>query len=935
MSEFIKISGARVHNLKNVSLEIPKNKLVVITGLSGSGKSSLAFDTIYAEGQRRYAESLNAYARQFMDMADKPDVDEITGLSPTIAIEQRNYTANPRSTVGTATEIYDYIRLLFARCGVQHCPTCKTPVTTFSPGIIVEKIRELGRKQEVILAAPLLQQETVVLKNLKNRLERADVEKVLINGTPMTLAALTKFNFNTTEKYDVSVIIATVKPGVKTQLAASVTKALDLGNGHCLVIDEAGEEVTFSERPVCSTCGRNFMPIEPRSFSFNSPYGACVRCTGLGITLEVEPELVIPNPRLTLAEGAIQPWTRLVGSQQTNLALLEQVALKHNFSMDIPVESLPQKVMEKLWFGTDGQLYQVGKEELRYEGIIPGLTQRYLETKSDFLKKEIEQYMRERECSVCRGQRLKEDNLYIKIAGQSVADVVDLSIDEASVYFKSLTKNPACQIPVVAPLVKEITKRVEHLTDVGLPYLSLNRSLATVSGGEAQRIRLSTQLSAGLSGLIYILDEPSIGLHPKDNDQLVRTLQTLRDAGNTVIVVEHDKAIMKAADHIIDVGPGAGEYGGEIIAAGTAVQISKNKNSLTGKYLAGVENVGNGRTKPRVGNKLFITVKGATAHNLKNIDVSIPLGTFTCFTGVSGSGKSSLVIDILSRSLGNHFYHAHAVPGAHKSISGLDNIDKVITIDQTPIGRTPRSNPATYTGLFTVIRDLYAELPEARLRGMNAGTFSFNVKDGGRCEACGGEGYTTIPMHFLNDVFIECSECHGTRYTKEVLEIHYRDKHIAEVLDMTVEEAFLFFQHIPAIREKLQILRTVGLGYVRLRQPATTLSGGEAQRIKLATELSRRSTGKTLYILDEPSTGLHFEDIQKLLSVLNQLVDKGNTVLVIEHNTDIIAAADWIIDLGPDGGKRGGEVVVAGTPATVMAAKKSWTGKYLVENLAK
>lgn len=929
----IKITGARVHNLKNVDLEIPKNKLVVITGLSGSGKSSLAFDTIYAEGQRRYAESLNAYARQFMDMADKPDVDEITGLSPTIAIEQRNYTANPRSTVGTATEIYDYIRLLFARQGVQFCPQCKTAVHTHTPGNIVEEIRSRARKQEIVLAAPIIEQETINLKNLKTRLERADVESILVNGVTVSLKSLAKFTFHTDEKYDISVVVGTIRPGVKTSFAELVEKALDLGNGHCLSIDEEGNEERFSTQPICRTCSRSFLPIEPRSFSFNSPYGACARCTGLGITLEVDPELVIPNPRLTLAEGAIQPWTRLVGNQQFYTELLALVAERHNFSLDVPVDSLPQKVMDVLWYGTDGEIYEIGKEKIQYEGIIPNLTKRYLETKSDYLKKEIEQYMRERTCSICQGKRLKEDNLYIKVSGQSIADVVALSIDESVVYFEQLeTKSSAREVTVIAPIVKEILKRLDHLNKVGLPYLNLDRSLSTVSGGEAQRIRLSTQLAAGLSGLIYILDEPSIGLHPKDNEQLIATLKTLRDAGNSVIVVEHDKTIMEAADYVVDVGPGAGEYGGHIIAAGSPTQIKKSKDSITGRYLTGSEAIVDPKRKPRKGNGQSLVIKGATAHNLKNIDVSIPLGTLTCFTGVSGSGKSSLVIDILSRSLNHYFYRALSVPGAHASINGIDNLDKVITIDQTPIGRTPRSNPATYTGLFTAIRDLFAELPEARLRGMNAGTFSFNVKDGGRCEACGGEGYTTIPMHFLNDVFIECSECHGTRYTKEVLEIHYRNKHIAEVLDMTVEEAFNFFQGVPVVRDKLQILRTVGLGYVRLRQPATTLSGGEAQRIKLATELSRRSTGKTLYILDEPSTGLHFEDIKKLLTVLNQLVDKGNSVLIIEHNLDIIGAADWIIDLGPEGGKRGGQVVVAGTPTTVAACKDSWTGKYLAEN---
>src|SRR3989338_6859890 len=927
----IKITNARVHNLKSVSLEIPKNKLVVITGLSGSGKSSLAFDTIYAEGQRRYAESLNAYARQFMDMADKPDVDEITGLSPTIAIQQRNYSVNPRSTVGTATEIYDYLRLLFSRIGTQYCPNCKTAVATHTSGAIVERIRALARTQEIILAAPIIHQEKISLKNLKNRLERADVERVLINNVEVSLKSLVKFSFHDSQVYDVSVIIATIKNNSKTTLASLVEKALELGNGHCVIITADKEEKIFSTKPVCSTCSRIFLPIEPRSFSFNSPYGACSRCTGLGVTLEVDPDLVIPNARLTLAEGAVQPWTRLVGNQQFYQDLLEQVAAKNNFSTHIPVESLSKRVMDILLYGTDGDEYIVAKEKVHFDGIVPNLNKRYLETKSDYLKKEIEQYMRERICSICQGCRLKEDNIYIKILGKSIAYIVDLSIEESKNFFSELAGQKNSLSSVVMPIVKEMIKRIEYLNNVGLPYLNLDRSLATVSGGEAQRIRLSTQLAAGLSGLIYILDEPSVGLHPKDNDQLIVTLKKLRDAGNTVIVVEHDKSIMEAADYIIDVGPGAGEYGGEIVAAGTCAQIKKNQHSLTGQYLKGEAKIGNGQ-KPRKGNGQILKIVGAKSHNLKNIDVSIPLGTLTCFTGVSGSGKSTLVIDILSKALNSYFYRAHATPGEHETIVGLDQIDKVITIDQAPIGRTPRSNPATYTGLFTLIRDVFAELPEAKMRGMNAGTFSFNVKDGGRCEACGGEGYTTIPMHFLNDVFIECSECFGTRYTKEVLEIHYHYKHIAQVLDMTVEEAFVFFQGLPNIREKLQILRTVGLGYLRLRQPATTLSGGEAQRIKLATELSRRSTGKTLYILDEPSTGLHFEDIKKLLTVLNQLVDKGNTVLIIEHNLEIVGSADWIIDLGPEGGKRGGEVVATGTPKEMAKNAQSWTGKYLAAN---
>lgn len=941
MADMIKITGARVHNLKNISLTIPKNKLVVITGLSGSGKSSLAFDTIYAEGQRRYAESLNAYARQFMDMADKPDVDEIHGLSPTIAIQQRNFSGNPRSTVGTTTEIYDFLRLLYARLGIQYCPNCKEAVKTETTGGIVERIRrELRTGGEFMLLAPLRRGETVNHKQLKADLDKTGIERLRVNGVMVNVKNLPKMDFNHIKNYDIDLLIATVDNRAKARLVALVEKALDLGNGFVRILQTDGKENLYSLMPVCASCNRSFAPIEPRSFSFNSPYGACPRCTGLGKTSEVDPELVIPNSRLTLAEGAIQPWTRLVGNQNQYQELLLLVAERYNFSTNTPVEELSKSVMDIIFYGTDGEEYTISGTKLTFEGVIPNLTKRYMETKSDYLKKEIEQYMREKICSVCQCKRLKEDNLFVKVHGLSIAEMVEMSIEDAHSYFLELHKPKSksrsdwgeAELAIALPITKEILRRLAHLSQVGLPYLNLDRALNTVSGGESQRIRLSTQLSAGLSGLIYILDEPSIGLHPKDNDHLIATLKTLRDSGNTVIVVEHDKAIMEAADYVIDVGPGAGEYGGEIVAEGSPSQIKKNKNSLTGSYLSHKEEI-KPRGKPRRCNEKHLTILGAKANNLKNIDVSIPLGNLVCLTGVSGSGKSTLIIDILSKALNSYFYRAHAMPGEHTSIKGLDSIDKVITIDQTPIGRTPRSNPATYTGLFTLIRDLFAELPEAKMRGMNAGMFSFNVKDGGRCEACGGEGYITIPMHFLNDVFIECSECHGTRYTKEVLEIHYQSKHIADVLDMTVEEAFKFFQRCPSIREKLQILRNVGLGYVHLRQPATTLSGGEAQRIKLATELSRRSTGKTLYILDEPSTGLHFEDIKKLLHVLNQLVEKGNTVLIIEHNLDIVKSCDWIIDLGPEGGKKGGEVVAVGTPKEVAKVTRGWTGQYLKATL--
>lgn len=934
--DVISVVNARVHNLKNVSVDIPKNTLTVVTGLSGSGKSSLAFDTIYAEGQRRYAESLNAYARQFMDVHDKPDVDEIQGLSPTIAIDQRNYSQNPRSTVGTATEIYDYIRLLFARIGIQHCPECGIAVKPKSKGHIVESIRALLRsKHELVILSPMIRSKSVNVKELKSRLEKTGLDKLRVNGVDVHLKEISNFRFTPEHLYDVDIIINTIRPKIAATLVADVEKALDFSNGYVHVIDkETGEEHRYAEVPVCGKCGREFAHIEPQSFSFNSPHGACPRCTGLGRTLEVDPSLVIPNPRLTLAEGAIQPWTRLVGNHNFYQELLAAVAALHGFSVDMPVEKLNNKIMDILLYGTDGTSYKVNGDTMIFEGIIPNLTNRYLETKSDYVKKEIEQYMHEKICPNCNGRRLKQESLSIKVHDLSIADVVEMSIEDASAFFNQLRGNKksfdwsAEEAMVARPIAHEIHKRLIDLARVGLPYLTLDRAITTLSGGEAQRVRLSTQLSSGLSGLIYILDEPSIGLHPKDTVQLIDTLKTLRNGENTVIVVEHDKAIMESADCIIDIGPGAGEYGGQIIGSGTPAQIKKKNTSLTGQYLSGKETILSPK-KTRGGTGKQLTITGAKANNLKNIDVVIPLGKLVSITGVSGSGKSTLILDILGKALARHFHRAQAEPGEHASIKGLNHIDKVIAIDQTPIGRTPRSNPATYTGIFTLIRDLYAELQEARMRGFNPGMFSFNVKDGGRCEACSGEGYITIPMHFLNDVFIECSECKGTRYTKEVREIHYQGKHIADVLNMTVEEAYKFFVNKEPIKDKLQILRNVGLGYIRLGQPATTLSGGEAQRIKLATELSRRSTGKTLYILDEPSTGLHFEDIKKLLHVLNQLVDKGNTVLIIEHNLDIIKSADWVIDLGPEGGKRGGEVVAEGTPVQVAKVKASHTGRYL------
>ncbi|HAZ28343.1 MAG TPA: excinuclease ABC subunit UvrA [Candidatus Magasanikbacteria bacterium] len=938
----IAITNARVNNLKNVSLEIPKNKLIVITGLSGSGKSSLAFDTIYAEGQRRYAESLNAYARQFMDMQDKPDVDDIAGLSPTIAIDQKIHTHNPRSTVGTVTEIHDYLRLLFARIGVQYCPKCRTPVAKQSVGQMTEIGRDMARQHPLLVLSPLIAEARVKQKELLHRLEQTGYSAFRMNGTIMNITELSKWKFDSQKTYDIDAITGNVTDPKKQNIALMVEKAADLSNGSVIFFDtETGEEYPYSTFPICPSCQRTFEPIEPRSFSFNSPYGACIRCTGIGKTLEIDPELVIPNPRLTLAEGAIQPWTRIVGNQQYYQKLLAAVAETHNFSVHTPLHALPQPHIDILMYGTDGKEYVIDSKRVRFEGIAPNLTQRHAETKSEYVRKEIEQYMREKICPMCKGERLKQESLHVKIGEYSIADFLELNVGDLQQTFQTFVperenkkpkKEPARRaknnLAIIVPIAKEINTRLNNLVKVGLEYLSLDRAVTTLSGGEYQRVRLSTQLSTGLTGVIYILDEPSIGLHAKDQQKLIETLKELRDNDNTVIIVEHDKAMMEAADYIVDVGPGAGMYGGEIVATGTPAEIKKNKKSLTGQYLAQKEMIPIPK-KIRTKDGDTLGIVGAKAFNLKNIDVAIPLGRLICVTGVSGSGKTTLIHDILGKALSKHFYQAKAEPGAHKKIQGLSHINKVIAIDQTPIGRTPRSNPATYTGLFTGIRDLFTAQPEAKMRGYDAGKFSFNVKGGGRCEACSGEGYARIPMQFLNDVFVECNECEGKRYTKETLEIHYRAKNIADILEMTIEEAYEFFRDVPAIAEKLSVLRNVGLGYLHLGQPATTLSGGEAQRVKLATELSRKATGKTLYILDEPTSGLHFEDIKKLLLVLDQLVEKGNTVLIIEHNLDVIKCADWIIDLGPGGGKHGGEIIASGTPTDIAACQESFTGKYL------
>ncbi len=927
MSEQLIIKGARVHNLKNISLTIPKNKLVVITGLSGSGKSSLAFDTIYAEGQRRYAESLSSYARQFMETRDKPDVDAMEGLSPTIAIDQKVFTQNPRSTVGTVTEIYDYLRLLFARVGTQYCPDCHILVETKTAGEITEAVRALARGGELAVYSPLIRQGAVDERALIEQVEKSGFEWLRIDGELVKINDLPGYHFDKQSTYTVDLLIGRIASVKKQDPNRLIESAIDLSDG-LVVVSRDGEDTLFSTVGLCSRCGRSLPVLDLRSFSFNSPYGACQRCTGLGITMEVDAALVIPNMRLTLAEGAIQPWTRITGNHQQYQKILAAVAERHQFSLQTPVMDLSPKILNVILYGSGEESYEVDGRKVVFSGVIPDLMAKHLETSSEYVRKEIEQYMREKVCSVCQGKRLRAESLAVRIGDLTISDIAAMSITEIIATIKAKMKD--CKSPIAISIVKEMTPRLTNLERVGLGYLNLDRAMNTLSGGEITRVRLATQLSSGLTGVIYILDEPSVGLHPRDNEKLVATLRYLMELGNSVIVVEHDAAMMYEADYIIDIGPGAGVYGGQVVAQGTIAEFKKSKQSLTAEYLWGKATITRKKKSVKKGAaQPCLTIVGASAHNLKNIDVDIPLNKLVSITGVSGSGKSTLIIDILSKALAKYFYRAKEEPGAHKAIKGLSQIDKVISIDQSPIGRTPRSNPATYTGIFNLIRDLFASLPEARMRGYDAGKFSFNVKGGGRCEACSGDGYIRIPMQFLADVYVECAECQGKRYNREALEIHYRNKNISDVLKMTVEEAYAFFRDLSPIAEKLNVLRDVGLGYIELGQPATTLSGGEAQRIKLSLELSRHATSKTLYILDEPTTGLHFEDIKRLLQVLGQLVDKGNSVVIIEHNVDVIRSSDWVIDLGPEGGNGGGEIVAVGTPEEVKKVKTSWTGRFL------
>jgi excinuclease ABC subunit A len=1025
------VRGAREHNLKNIDVTIPRDKLVVITGLSGSGKSSLAFDTIFAEGQRRYVESLSAYARQFLEKMEKPDVDHIDGLSPAISIDQKGATHNPRSTVGTVTEIYDYLRLLYARVGHQHCPKCGREVSRQTVQQIVDAVLSLPDGSRIMLLAPLVQGRKGEYKNIFEEMRRSGYVRVRVDGQILDLSdgieldkqkkhtievvvdrliirknrkpaaddhasgeraplrrvaerpALYDVNASDDESRVMALVRDEVDPAFRQRLTDSLETTLKLGNGVVLVSVVDGEEILFSEKAACVYCGISLPEIAPRTFSFNSPHGACPTCTGLGVQQEIDAELVVTHPELSIADGAIAPWSKIVNGSSWYSAILDALAQRYHFSLHTPWQELSEDVRQVILYGTSEELTirytpqhsGTRSYHVHFDGVIASLDKRYKETSSEGIREEIEGYMSARVCPTCRGARLKPEALAVTVGGRNIVQVSNLSIVMAQRLFaaleaedpelaplspalqvmaqasskqsksddESVAEDPLMPIDTNGPLVtttltererfiarqilKEIRARLQFLIDVGLDYLTLSRAAASLSGGEAQRIRLATQIGSGLMGVLYILDEPSIGLHQRDNDRLIKTLLRLRNLGNTLLVVEHDEDTMRAADHIIDIGPGAGEHGGHIVAEGTYEEIAANTHSLTGDYLAHRKEI-KIPTERRLGNGHSLVIKGARENNLKNIDVEIPLGKFVAVTGVSGSGKSTLVLDILYRRLAQVYFRAHEKPGAHDTVEGLEHLDKVIDIDQSPIGRTPRSNPATYTNAFTGIRELFSQVPEARMRGYTPGRFSFNVK-GGRCEACKGEGIVRIEMNFLPDVYVRCEVCKGKRYNREALEIHYKGKNIADILDMTIEEATAFFESVPSIYNKLKTLNDVGLGYMRLGQSATTLSGGEAQRVKLATELARRATGRTLYILDEPTTGLHFADIERLLQVLQRLVDAGNTLVIIEHNLDVIKSADWLIDLGPEGGDAGGWVIAQGTPEEVAENEHSYTGHFL------
>ena len=957
--DYIYVKGAREHNLKNIDVTIPRDKLVVITGVSGSGKSSLAFDTIYAEGQRRYVESLSAYARQFLGRMEKPDVDDIEGLSPAISIDQKGVSHNPRSTVGTVTEVYDYLRLLFARVGQPHCPKCGRPVEKQTIQQIVDAIQVLPQDTRIMLMAPKVRRRKGEHKEVFEDARKAGFVRVRVNGTIHQLEDMGDLGLDKQKWHYIEIVVDRLTVGEEMELgrvADSVETALKHGNGVVLVDVEGGEELIFSEQFACVHCGVSLPEIEPRTFSFNSPHGACSACTGLGFKLEVDPDLVIPNKQLSLSEGAIMPWVRSGSSGGWYMSLVESIARAYDFSSKVPVTDLPDWALDMLLYGNKDEPVtmrhkthagQVYTWETNFEGAIRNLERRHKETDSDYMRNEIERYMAARPCGSCKGKRLRPEALAVEVCGAGVTDVCAMNIDQALEWVRSIgaeETSPAAQDEeantsgsrsILSPrehtiarqILKEIEARLKFLVNVGLDYLTLGRTARTLSGGESQRIRLATQIGSGLTGVLYVCDEPTVGLHAADDARLIETLESLRDLGNTVVVVEHDEAVMRAADYIVDLGPGAGEHGGDVVAVGTMQDVMDCPNSITGHYLSGRWKIPIPERR-RETNGQHLLIKRARENNLKDVDIEVPLGLLVCITGVSGSGKSTLVYEILYKKLAQLLYRGKDRPGEHEAVLGTEHIDKVVNIDQSPIGRTPRSNPTTYTGAFTPIRELFSALPEARARGYSPGRFSFNVR-GGRCEACQGGGYIQIEMQFLPDVTVPCEVCKGKRYNREALEIMFKDKSIADVLDMTVDQALEFFWNFPKIRSKLETMRDVGLGYIRLGQPATTLSGGEAQRVKLSTELSRRATSRTLYMLDEPTTGLSFEDCAALLRVLHRLVDAGNSVVLIEHHMDMIKNADWIIDLGPGAGDKGGYVVATGTPEDVTAADGSYTGQYL------
>lgn len=933
MPEVIRVTGAREHNLKNVSVEIPRDKLVVITGLSGSGKSSLAFDTIYAEGQRRYVESLSSYARQFLGTMDKPDVDQIEGLSPAISIDQKSTSRNPRSTVATVTEIYDYLRLLFARIGVPHCPIDGQPVQRRTPQDIIDAILQYDDGTRLMILAPIVKNKKGEHAHIPEQYRRLGFARARVDGVVYALDEFPDLQKSYAHNIEIVVDRIAMSSDMQSRVSQSVEQALDLGGGIVEVLRVEDDEVdVFSQRYACINHPNEEIPeLEPRLFSFNAPQGACPVCTGLGSRLEIDPELVF-NPSLTIAEGAIRPYNR-VNSDAWYMKRLTTVGKAHGFSTQVPVKDLSKEDLDKILYGTGSQKYTVSlgsgrSYETTYEGVIPNLERRHKETDSEFMRKDIERFMRERKCHTCGGARLKPVVLAVTVHGLNIMDICNLGVDDALDMFTNNFELTDQERMIAAQIMKEITSRLSFMSNVGLNYLELGRAANTLSGGEAQRIRLATQIGSGLQGVLYVLDEPSIGLHQRDNDRLIGTLKRLRDLGNTVLVVEHDEDTIREADYLLDIGPGAGIAGGTVVAAGTPDEVAKDPNSVTGRYLAGTEQIDVPKKRRSIEKDRTLVIRGARENNLKNIDVAFPLGVMTVVSGVSGSGKSTLVNDILAKELSARLHRSQAVPGAHENVEGINHLDKAIVIDQSAIGRTPRSNPATYTGVFTPIRELFAGTPEANIRGYKAGRFSFNVK-GGRCENCQGDGVIKIEMHFLPDVYVTCDVCHGKRYNREALEIKYKNKTISDVLEMTVEQAAEFFENVPAIARKLTTLVEVGLGYIRLGQPATTFSGGEAQRIKLASELSRRSTGKTMYILDEPTTGLHSADVKRLLGILQKLVEGGNSMVIIEHNLDVIKTADHIIDMGPEGGVGGGTVVAEGTPEAIVKVKASFTGKYL------